>query len=125
MWEYTKLLLLCCLQLTLTSHVSPEDFQLGYTMTGTLERSDDKYSGFQTTHLAFVRRRNNPSIQGGGAGAKRNKSQLQNGVSNNQVHPTADHSSHWSGWDYLSSPKTKLKDDSNRRKVNLGRLTFR
>lgn len=40
----------------MTSHVSPEDFQLGYSMTGLVERSGFKYVNFQTTHLAFVRR---------------------------------------------------------------------
>ena len=40
----------------MTSHVSPEDFQLGYSMTGLVERSSNKYVNFQTTHLAFVRR---------------------------------------------------------------------
>ena len=40
----------------MTSHVSPEDFQLGYSMTGLVERSSSKYVNFQTTHLAFVRR---------------------------------------------------------------------
>merc|ERR1712241_1207576 len=43
-------------KLTLTSHVSSEDFQLGYSMTGVVERSLSKYMNFQTTHLAFVRR---------------------------------------------------------------------
>ena len=36
--------------------MSPEDFQLGYSMTGLVERSSCKYVNFQTTHLAFVRR---------------------------------------------------------------------
>ena len=40
----------------MTSHVSSEDFQLGYSMTGLVERSSNKYVNFQTTHLAFVRR---------------------------------------------------------------------
>ena len=40
----------------MTSHVSSEDFQLGYSMTGLVERSANKYVNFQTTHLAFVRR---------------------------------------------------------------------
>ena len=44
-------------QLTLTSHVTEEDFQLGYSMSGHLERSFEKYISFQITHLAFVRRR--------------------------------------------------------------------
>ena len=44
-------------QLTLTSHVSNEDFQLGYSMSGHVERSFEKYISFQITHLAFVRRR--------------------------------------------------------------------
>lgn len=44
-------------RLTLTSHVSNEDFQLGYSMSGQLERSFEKYISFQITHLAFVRRK--------------------------------------------------------------------
>lgn len=44
-------------KLTLTSDVSREDFQLGYSMSGMLERSCQKYISFQTTHLAFVRRK--------------------------------------------------------------------
>merc|ERR1711953_550701 len=44
-------------KLTLTSHVTEEDFQLGYSMSGHLERSFEKYISFQITHLAFVRRR--------------------------------------------------------------------
>ncbi len=47
----------CMLQLNLTSHVSNEDFQLGYSMTGVVERSFEKYMSFQTTHLAFVKRK--------------------------------------------------------------------
>ena len=50
-------------QLTLTSHVSNEDFQLGYSMSGHVERSFEKYISFQITHLAFVRRRDFQSIQ--------------------------------------------------------------
>lgn len=37
--------------------MSPEDFQLGYSMTGHLERSESKYVNFSTTHMAFVRRK--------------------------------------------------------------------
>ena len=44
-------------QLTLSSHVSNEDFQLGYSMSGHVQRSFEKYISFQITHLAFVRRR--------------------------------------------------------------------
>ena len=44
-------------QLTLSSHVSHEDFQLGYSMSGHVARSFEKYISYQITHLAFVRRR--------------------------------------------------------------------
>ena len=63
---YTVLIIFWCFyifQLTLTSHVSNEDFQLGYSMSGHVERSFEKYISFQITHLAFVRRRDFQSIQ--------------------------------------------------------------
>ena len=44
-------------QLSLSSHVSSEDFQLGYSMSGHVARSFEKYISFQITHLAFVRRK--------------------------------------------------------------------
>ena len=57
------LILIFLFQLTLTSHVSNEDFQLGYSMSGHVERSFEKYISFQITHLAFVRRRDFQSNQ--------------------------------------------------------------
>merc|ERR1712223_2172559 len=44
-------------RLSLSSHVSSEDFQLGYSMSGHVARSFEKYISFQITHLAFVRRK--------------------------------------------------------------------
>ena len=44
-------------QLSLTSKVSPEDFHLGYCLTGVLEKGPQKYSTYKVTHLAFVRRK--------------------------------------------------------------------
>jgi len=44
-------------RLSLSSHVSHEDFQLGYSMSGHVARSFEKYISYQITHLAFVRRR--------------------------------------------------------------------
>ncbi|TRY80316.1 hypothetical protein TCAL_11741 [Tigriopus californicus] len=44
-------------KLTLTSAISSEDFHLGYCLSGVLERSHQKYTPYQMTHLAFVRRR--------------------------------------------------------------------
>ncbi len=43
-------------QLTLSSEVSECDFQLGYCLTGVLERAQAKYAPYAITHLAFVRR---------------------------------------------------------------------
>ena len=37
--------------------MSHEDFQLGYSMSGHVARSFEKYISYQITHLAFVRRR--------------------------------------------------------------------
>ena len=50
-------LILIFFQLSLSSHVSSEDFQLGYSMSGHVARSFEKYISFQITHLAFVRRK--------------------------------------------------------------------
>ncbi|XP_046379233.1 uncharacterized protein LOC124275921 [Haliotis rubra] len=41
----------------LTTNVSQADFQLGYCVTGTLERGDKKAGGLQLTHFAMVKRR--------------------------------------------------------------------
>ncbi|XP_014678999.1 PREDICTED: uncharacterized protein LOC106818840 [Priapulus caudatus] len=43
--------------LCLTSKVSDEDFQLGYTMTGTLERGDVASGKFNLTHYAMIKRK--------------------------------------------------------------------
>ena len=95
-------------QLTLTSHVSAEDFQMGYSMTGTVERSQDKYTGFQTTHMAFVRRK--PATTG-------NRKLHRNSVASNavnQVHPAPESSA---GYLYGHSPAKKISS----RKMNYGR----
>ncbi|XP_058795786.1 uncharacterized protein LOC131666834 isoform X1 [Phymastichus coffea] len=44
-------------KLYLTSNVSSSDFNMGYSMTGTLERGCKKTNTFQTTHFAVIRRR--------------------------------------------------------------------
>ncbi|KAF7389821.1 hypothetical protein HZH68_011678 [Vespula germanica] len=46
-----------CSQLYLTSNVSSSDFNMGYSMTGTLERGCKKTNSFQMTHFAVIRRR--------------------------------------------------------------------
>lgn len=51
-------------KLTLTSAISSEDFHLGYCLTGVLERSQQKYTPYQMTHLAFVRRREDSGSNG-------------------------------------------------------------
>ncbi|KYM94750.1 hypothetical protein ALC62_14601 [Cyphomyrmex costatus] len=43
--------------LYLTSNVSSSDFNMGYSMTGTLERGCKKTNSFQMTHFAVIRRR--------------------------------------------------------------------
>ncbi|XP_049850542.1 uncharacterized protein LOC126322813 [Schistocerca gregaria] len=43
-------------KLYLTSSVSPSDFNMGYSMTGTLERGCRSSNTFQTTHFAVIRR---------------------------------------------------------------------
>ncbi|PNF23722.1 hypothetical protein B7P43_G01073 [Cryptotermes secundus] len=44
-------------KLYLTSNVSTSDFNMGYSMTGTLERGSKKSNSFQMTHFAVIRRR--------------------------------------------------------------------
>lgn len=44
-------------QLYLTSNVTVSDFNMGYSMTGTLERGCKKNNSFQMTHFAVIRRR--------------------------------------------------------------------
>ncbi|EZA50057.1 hypothetical protein X777_11722 [Ooceraea biroi] len=44
-------------KLYLTSNVSSSDFNMGYSMTGTLERGCKKTNSFQMTHFAVIRRR--------------------------------------------------------------------
>ena len=96
-------------QLTLTSHVSPEDFQMGYSMTGTVERSQSKYMGFQTTHMAFVRRKVRQAAE--------SAAEASQNVVNNQIHPEALRLPHHSS--VVPSPAPKPK--SNRPKLNYGR----
>ncbi|XP_044739923.1 uncharacterized protein LOC123301253 [Chrysoperla carnea] len=43
-------------KLFLTSNVSSTDFNMGYCMTGTLERGSKKTNTFQMTHFAVIRR---------------------------------------------------------------------
>nr|CAD7199465.1 unnamed protein product [Timema douglasi] len=42
--------------LFLSSNVTTSDFNMGYSMTGTLERGDRKTNSFQMTHFAVIRR---------------------------------------------------------------------
>ncbi|KAL0275059.1 UNVERIFIED_CONTAM: hypothetical protein PYX00_003040 [Menopon gallinae] len=44
-------------KLYLTSHISTADFNMGYSMTGTLERGNKSSNSFQMTHFAVIRRR--------------------------------------------------------------------
>ncbi|XP_063243782.1 uncharacterized protein LOC134543022 [Bacillus rossius redtenbacheri] len=44
-------------KLYLTSNVTTSDFNMGYSMTGTLERGSKKSNSFQMTHFAVIRRR--------------------------------------------------------------------
>ena len=44
-------------KLTLSTDVSNADFQLGYCMTGTLERGDRKAGCMEMTHYAMVKRK--------------------------------------------------------------------
>ncbi|KAE8749038.1 hypothetical protein FOCC_FOCC004205 [Frankliniella occidentalis] len=43
-------------KLCLTSRVSAADFNMGYCMTGTLERGCKRTNSFQVTHFAVIRR---------------------------------------------------------------------
>jgi hypothetical protein len=44
-------------KLILTTDVTNADFQLGYCMTGTLERGDRKSGNMELTHYAMVKRK--------------------------------------------------------------------
>ncbi|CAI9721910.1 Hypothetical predicted protein [Octopus vulgaris] len=44
-------------KMALTTNVSNSDFQLGYSVTGTLERGDKRKGEFQLTHYAMVKRK--------------------------------------------------------------------
>ena len=44
-------------KLQLTTNVSNTDFQLGYSMTGTLERGDRKKGKLEMTHYAMIKRK--------------------------------------------------------------------
>lgn len=44
-------------QLTLTTNVSNDDFQLGYSMTGVLEQGPKHSEALNTTHIAVVKRK--------------------------------------------------------------------
>jgi len=44
-------------KLTLSTDVTNADFQLGYCMTGTLERGDRKTGGLEMSHYAMVKRK--------------------------------------------------------------------
>ncbi|XP_003243733.1 uncharacterized protein LOC100574537 [Acyrthosiphon pisum] len=44
-------------KLCLTSNVSTADFNMGYSITGSLECGSTKNNSFQTTHFAVIRRR--------------------------------------------------------------------
>lgn len=44
-------------KLILSSDVSNEDFQMGYCMTGTLERASEKKDAMETTHFAVIKRK--------------------------------------------------------------------
>ncbi|KAF7997771.1 hypothetical protein HCN44_009169 [Aphidius gifuensis] len=44
-------------KLYLTSNVARSDFNMGYSMTGTLERGSLKKNKFEMTHFAIIRRR--------------------------------------------------------------------
>ena len=44
-------------RLHLTTNVSNTDFQLGYSMTGTLERGDRKKGKLEMTHYAMIKRK--------------------------------------------------------------------
>ena len=44
-------------KLQLTTSVSNTDFQLGYSMTGTLERGDKRSGNMEMTHYAMIKRK--------------------------------------------------------------------
>ncbi|XP_017299672.2 uncharacterized protein LOC103509413 [Diaphorina citri] len=44
-------------KLFLTSNVTISDFNMGYSMTGSLERGSKRDNSFQTTHFAVIKRR--------------------------------------------------------------------
>jgi len=44
-------------KLTLTTNVSNADFQMGYSITGVLERGDRKKGGLEMTHFAMIKRK--------------------------------------------------------------------
>ena len=44
-------------RLFLSTNVSNTDFQLGYSMTGTLERGDKKQGKLEMTHYAMIKRK--------------------------------------------------------------------
>ena len=44
-------------RMTLTTNINNTDFQLGYCVTGTLERGDKKRGDLQLTHFAMVKRK--------------------------------------------------------------------
>lgn len=46
----------CSLQLLLTSNITIADFNMGYCMTGSLERGSHQQNTYQTTHFAVIRR---------------------------------------------------------------------
>ena len=44
-------------KLNLTTNVSNTDFQMGYSITGTLERGDRKQGRMEMTHFAMIKRK--------------------------------------------------------------------
>lgn len=45
-------------KLSLTTNVSNADFQMGYSMTGALERGDKRHGGkMEMTHFAMIKRK--------------------------------------------------------------------
>ncbi|XP_070544209.1 uncharacterized protein [Ptychodera flava] len=44
-------------ELVLTSHVTKQDFQAGYILTGTLERGNKQLNDMQLTHFAMIQRK--------------------------------------------------------------------
>lgn len=44
-------------RLTLTSNVSNQDFQMGYSLTGTLEKGHKKSNRWEMTHFAMIKRK--------------------------------------------------------------------